>query len=292
MPLRQRKEVQEMPRHLVLIALFGIAVQAADEPIWKEIGLESTAPANQPDYRLTAWKFRDATSALAGLGELVSASKDRVERVGNYVVVCQGNCPKDLAPLAAGHRDGSVAAFYSYLPVRSLVPRSERYVVGPVGLNRNLPQIPESTAAFQFGTEAAAARYRTSKGERTLAIFSFLTPQMARQQFPDFRKIPGSVVKRSGPMIAIVLDSDEKSAAPLLKDIEYQASLSWDQQPPLVILPQTAAQIVLAGLKLAGVVIGFCLLSGLAYGAFRLLRRAFGYTSADDSMILLGLMDK
>ena len=39
----------------------------------------------------------------------------------------------------------------------------------------------------------------------TLAIFNYPTHQMAMQQIAEFEKLPGAVVKRSGPMIAVVL---------------------------------------------------------------------------------------
>ena len=268
--------------------LFLCFVQAQDQPIWKEIGLQSTETKGQ----ITTWKFQDSTAALAGLGEVLATTPDRVERIGNYVVACHGKCPKDLAQFAPGHRDKAIAPFYSYLPIATRVPRSERYILGSQGLQRNLPQVAEPSAAFQFSTEAAAARYRTPQGERTVAIFSYITPALARQHFPEFQKIPNATAKRSGPMIAVVFDADEISAARLLKDVEYQAAGTWDEQPPLVILPLTAVQIVLAGLKLAGVIILFCFFSGLAYAAFRLIRQSFGYKTADDSVLVLGLSDK
>ena len=53
---------------------------------------------------------------------------------------------------------------------------------------------------------------------------------MARQQLAEFQKIQGAAVKRSGPMVGVVLNApDPKAADSLLQDIEYQASISWDQ---------------------------------------------------------------
>jgi hypothetical protein len=50
--------------------------------------------------------------------------------------------------------------------------------------------------------------------------------------------------------------------------------------------------MVLGILALAGIVLGFCLLSGLAFGAFRVMARRFGYSDAGTAMTTLHLGDK
>ena len=261
---------------------------AAPDPLLDELGLQSSQTTDRGGYKVTAWKFKDTTGAYAAALSMRGAKQS-----GNYVLTCEGKCPHDFSVPLANVSGTPLPVLRTYLPERGQIPGSERYVVGPVSLAQSSPQILADTAAFQFGTEAALARYRSGKNEATLAIFYYLTPQMARQQFPEFRKLAGAVAKRSGPMIGVVLNApDEKSADALLKDIEYQASMSWDQQPPLIIRPQTAAQIVLGGFELAGFILMFCLLSGLAYGGYRVLRRKFGPINADDSLTVLGLGGK
>ena len=64
--------------------------------------------------------------------------------------------------------------------------------------------------------------------------------------------------------------------------------MSWDEQPPLVIRPQTAAQIVLGGFELAGIILVFCLVSGLAYGGYtNLARNALAFKLLAGVMIVL-----
>jgi len=70
------------------------------------------------------------------------------------------------------------------------------------------------------------------------------------------------------------------------------ADLLDDQPLPLIIRPQTAAQMVLGIFELAGIVLGFCLISGLAFAAFRILSRRFGYSDAGPAMTTLHLGDK
>jgi hypothetical protein len=118
--------------------------------------------------------------------------------------------------------------------------------------------------------------------------------QMARQQAAVLEKLPDAAVKRTGPLVALVLvPGGQAAAAQLLGQIDYKATISSDdQQIPLVIRPQTAAQMVLGILALAGIVLGFCLLSGIAFGAFRVVSRRFGYSDAGTAMTTLHLSDK
>ncbi len=221
--------------------------------------------------------------------------------MGNYLITCSGRCPKDLASLAEGlprisHQPMPILK--DYMPSKNMVAGSERYIMGPVGLHANLPRISQSAVALQFGTEGMAARYRASKGELTLAIFSYPTPQIARQQAGAFEGISRASVKRTGPLVAVALPAEGASQADtgdvqkLLSEVNYQASISMNEPLPLIITPQTAAQMVLGILKLAGIVLGFCLVSGLAFAALRLVARRFGYSDAGTAMTTLHLGGK
>lgn len=147
--------------------------------------------------------------------------------------------------------------------------------------------------AFQFGTEGQIAHYRGPKGDETLAIFSYPTPQIARQQAAEFQKVPGAVVKRGGPIIGVVPGTqDHASADPLLSRVNYQASIMLDERPPIVVKPQSVGKMMVAIFTLTGIVLGFCVLSGLAFGGFRMLRQRLGPKDAQEAMILLHLSDK
>ena len=138
------------------------------------------------------------------------------------------------------------------------------------------------------------AHYRTSAGPVTLAIFSFPTPSMARQQLPEFQKIAGATVKRTGPFVAIGLGS-ASAAEKLLQSVNYQGIVAENERPPvkpLELKPETAGQMVLAVFSLAGLLLGFCLLSGLAVGGTLRLARRFGYSAAEGSLITLHLEGK
>jgi hypothetical protein len=176
----------------------------------------------------------------------------------------------------------------TYLPPDGLVPGSERYIVGPVGLARFDPRIPPSVAAFRYGTEAQSGVFRNPKGDVTLTIFSYPTPQAAMQQAAEFEKLPGAMVKRSGPLIAMVLaPPDPDFAEQLLAGIRYQAVVTRDEYVPT--RRDNIGVVILNIFVLIGILLAFSLVSGLAFGGFRAwLRRGKGGVEAD-SMITLHL---
>ena len=262
-----------------------------------EYGREAAEEADYGVFKVTGIRFKDSTGAYAASLEM----HDRPIQVGNYLITCSGRCPKNLAALADALPRIShlpVSVLKSYLPAKNMVPKSEHYIMGPIGLHSDLPQVSESAVALQFGAEGAVARYRVGKGEATLAIFSYPTLEMARQQAPAYEKIPGVVVKRTGALVALVAPLtlgqavDANDAQKLLSQVNYQASFSWNEPLPIVVKPQTAAQMVLGIITLAGIVLGFCLASGLAFGAIRVVARRFGYSGADESMTTLHLGGK
>jgi len=265
----------------------------SDEIQTQEYGLEESEEANYGQFQVTASRYKDATGAYAA--SLVAAGHPIQN--GNYVVSCSGNCPKNLAALAESlpkNNHSALPTLRNYLPAKNLIARSERYILGPVGLKSAAPQIPDSVVAFQFSPEGDIARYREPGGDLTLAAFSYPTMEMARQQAAAMEKLPGAVVKRSGPLVALALAPGNQAAADrLLAQINYQAVLSSDdQQIPLVLKPQSAAQMILAIIALAGIVLGFCLLSGLLFGAIRVAARKFGYSDAGSPYTMLHLSDK
>jgi hypothetical protein len=265
----------------------------SDEIQTQDYGFEESEEANYGQFQVTASRYKDATGAYAA--SLAAAGHPL--QTGNYLISCSGACPKNLAALAEALpqiNHSALPTLRNYLPAKNIVPHTERYVLGPLGLKAVAPQIPESAVAFQFAPEGEIARYREPGGEVTLAVFSYPTMEMARQQAAAMEKIPSAFVKRSGPLVALALAPANRAEADrLLAQINYQAVLSSDdQQLPLVLKPQTAAQMILAIIALAGIVLGFCLFSGLLFGALRVAARRFGYSDAGTPYTRLHLSDK
>jgi hypothetical protein len=267
----------------------------ADRSLWDEYGLVSATEGDYGVFQATAYKFQDGTDAFAA-GLLMAASNPASVVAGNYVITCRGRCPasQELAqtPLP-GRRHGEIPLVWAYLPSKGLVAHSERYALGPVGLKQFAPQIPASAAAFQFGTEVTTGLYRTPKGEEQLVLLSFPISQMARRQAVELRKLPGAAIKQSGPLIAIVPNPQDPAAVErLLSEINYQAQVNRDEVPPPKVTAQGVANMVLTILKLAGLLILFCLFAGLGFAGLKVLRKRLGYESAGEAMIVLHLVDR
>ena len=94
------------------------------------------------------------------------------------------------------------------------MPNSERYITGPNSLQKFHPGISPSVAAFHYGAEAQLGVFRSAKGDITMSIFNYPTPQIAMAKENDFRNLPGGpVVKRTGPLVAVVLAPPDPDAA-------------------------------------------------------------------------------
>src|SRR5262249_46646532 len=203
-------------------------------------------------FTALAYRLQDSTAALGAyewqrpadskpsqLGKQVAeAPTQTILAHGNYLLVFQGYTPK-IPELEALFQtfpkldQSSLPALIEYLPHENLVPNSERYVIGPVGLKDFDPAIPASAAAFHLGSEAQIASFKAPGGEMKLAIFNYPTPNIARERLAEMQKLPGALAKRSGPLVAVILSPPSANDAEwLLSLVKYQATISWDQYVP------------------------------------------------------------
>ena len=281
------------PEHLGAYDRKSAQPAAAPDIAPEENGFVAAEQADYGQFQVTAAQYSDPTGAFAAALERPATPL----QVGNYVISCVGACPKDLAKLADSALPrisrAALPILPHYLPAKDRVAHSERYVLGPIGLKSIAPAIPESLAAFQFSPEAAIASYHTRKGDQLLAVLSYPTPQIARDQAAAFEKASIGLVKRTGPFVAVIpAPPDPDAAQKLLAAINYQASVSYNEPIPIGVKPQHVGQMILAIIELTGLVVGFCVLSGVAFGAYRILARRFGHSGAGDAIILLDLRDK
>lgn len=283
--------------------------------IWEEYGFEEAEQAGYTAadgaFTATAWRLADSTGAMGAfqwqqpagahpsdLGKLAVESPGTVLLAfGNYLFRFDGRRPeiRELAYLfdvLPRLDQSSLPALSDYLPARNLAPNSERYVLGPATLEAFEPRIPPAVAAFHYGTEAQLGRFQTGAGQMSLAIFSYPTPQIARERIVEFQKLPGAVAKRTGPIIAVILSPpDDNEAQKLLSQIRYKASLTWSEYTENK--RENVVDLVLVALKLTGVVLLFCLVSSLAFAGLRqLTQKVFGHAGADEPMITLHLSDR
>jgi len=340
MPLRERKEVQEMSRSIAPLLLLvptlataaiwpgqlgpfqrvsaQPATAASDQAIWNEYGLSESETAkykgNGQTFTATAWRLQDPTGALGVFDWLRPADSkpSAIARLaaetatgsiivhGNYVLRFDGYRPATdmLTTLVEGLKqvdDSPLPALPGYLPSQGLVPNSERYIEGPAALQKFDPGIPPSTAAFHLSAEAQVGSFRGvpsgPAGDIKLAIFSYPTPQIARQQTAQFERIAGAMVKRSGPLVAVILAPPNPDAAErLLSLVRYQADITLNER--VNTRRDNIGNLVINAFILIGILLCFSIVGGLAVGGVRAFLRSGGRGEAADGMILLHLEDR
>jgi len=284
------------------------AAPVPDAKVWTEYGLQEsetasyTDPATAAKFSVDAYRFSDSTGAFAawigirprdakkfdvdGLG--METPTQQFITVGNLLLIFHGFKPdkEQLGHifLTAPHYSNSpLPTLPRYLPA-SPISNSERYILGPESLAKYAPGIPPSTAAFHFDSEAEAANY----GKTTVVVFNFPAIEMAQKQYPMFEAIPGAVAKRTGPLVAVALHpSSPDEAERLLAQVKYQAEITMAEKPPT--LKDNPANLFLHIMILSGVLIGFCVLSGLAFGGFKYVWKRSRPASETDEMISLHL---
>ena len=338
MPLRERKEIQEMLRSLkigagglaLMIAAHGAifpdqigdfqkgspkTISVPDQALLDEFGLTATEQAEYTaagkHFTATAWRFRDSTGAMAMFefrrppgavpGTITKLSVQTSDGVifeyGNYVFQITGNVPvaEQFAQIYASLpklEQSPLPALMTDLPLAGLVPNSERYVVGPVSLDRFEPGVAPSIAAFHLGSEAIVGKYQTAKGLLTLAIFNYPTPGMARDRYQNFQNIPGAMAKRAGSLVAVTIQPpDEDAAERILSQVKQETNITWNEKVPVNEV-KGAARFILDVFAFAGVLILICLLAGLGYAGVRLLNRKTNRGDDPDAMITLHLGNK
>lgn len=284
-------------------------VQVQDKDLWDEYGLEAAESAQYAGagktLNGTMYRLKDPTGGLAVFQMLrpAGAKKSKATDVsvdlpngglmallGNYVVVFDGK-PSELQLKQFYFNlprvdQSSLPALY--LPPKGLVPNSERYVAGPVSLAKFAPQFSPSLVSFSLGAEGQIARYN---GDMQLAVFTYPTPQIARQKLDEFLKIPNSRAKRASHMVAVI--SDPKSADDaerLLAFINYEPNVTIHDTG--VVKRENPGDLILGSVLLAAALGVLSIIFGVFFGGFRVMLGRFGFKSPSDSFTALEIDKK
>ena len=281
-----------------------------DQKLWQEYGLQDSETAayaaNGQKYTISAYRFNDAVGVLGAFDQVRSPdfkpvdvtgrgaanASDEVVAVGNYLFIFKGYKPKPeelnhLVGTAPKYAQSPIPTLPSHLPP-GFQPNSERYISGPESLNRFAPQISPSTAAFHFNAEAVLARYGKPGKETTLVVFNYPTMEMARDRIPHFQQIGGTVVKLSGPLVALTLNgANPDDAERLLSQVKFQAEVTLPEHVPTK--RDNPGNFFLNVIYLCLILAAFCVVSGLVVGGLLILFRRAGASGEGDAMISLHL---
>lgn len=282
-----------------------IAVQ--DKDLWDEYGLEAAESAQYAGagktLNGTLYRLKDPTGGLAVFQWLRPANSTPSKAtdvsvnlpngglmalLGNYVVQFDGK-PTELQLKQLYYnlpRVDQSSLPVKHLPAKNLITNSERYVVGPVSLQKFDPDISPATAAFSLGAEAEIGRYKTPQGEMQVAIFAYPTPQIARQRMDEFLKIPNARAKRTSHLVAVITDPKSADEAErLLSQINYEPNLTVHENPNKKT--ENAGDMLLAICILAAALGGLSIVFGLMLGGFRVMLGRFGISPGGDTFTSL-----
>lgn len=283
----------------------------ADRPIWDEYGLKDyetvTYTNGDSSFTATAYQLQDTTGSLAAFdwqrpdhslpskvaAMAVETPKSLLLVHGNYLLEFNGYKPTqpELDAVAANLKlvdQTPLPTLPGYMPDSDRVPNSERYILGPASLQKFVPAIPPSVAAFRLGAEAEYTVFHSPKGDVAMAIFDYPTPQIAMQRIQEFEKLQGAMAKRSGPLVSVSLaPADPDLAERLLSQVRFLADVTMQEHIPT--LKDNIGNLVINIFILIGILLAFITVAGLSVGAWRVWLRRGGRNPDADTVISLHL---
>ena len=188
-----------------------------------------------------------------------------------------------------GGNTANLPTFIEFMPRRDYVANTQKYVMGPVALDKLNSPVPAALVDFGASPEVSLAHYTTPSGEATLMLISYPTPQLAAdhlrkidaahqlaQPQAGISEVTGSGTffdKRTGPIVAIatggISDSDAKS---LLNRVNYEASVTWNT-PSETTEVRDLYKLILNIVVLCAILAGLAIIAGVAFGGFRILMK-------------------
>jgi len=174
-------------------------------------------------------------------------------------------------PRSAG-TSTNLPALMGYLPTQST---SVKYVVGPLGLEKNGAPLPAQYVDFSRGAEVVLGNSKVSGETAALMLVSYPTPQIAAAQLKQVESaqqahsLQGSIfARRTGPIMVLVSGNLSKGdAESLLSSVNYDADVTWNERTPT--RRDNAANLIVGVILLAAIVCGLSVLAGVAFGGFR-----------------------
>jgi len=167
-----------------------------------------------------------------------------------------------------GRLHADMARLPAALPIRGLVPKSERYLLGLEAARRVLPDFRTELIGFAQGAEVQVGEYAAGQARATVLAITYPTPQIARARFGAMESFLGinqergaeSIYgRRSGSIVILVLRSGSATTAKRLMDqFQITASVSWNEPyPGAKSFTLQVMELVLANLLLSFFIAGF-----------------------------------
>jgi len=188
----------------------------------------------------------------------------------------------------------------AHLPSQDLREDSVEFYYGGNGLalNREFPEPLVPLMGLEDHIEIGFGRYRP--GDTPLFLIAYPTPALAEKYSVKIQDSlasyfgPGVYLKKSGPLIGLVIGSSETEASRLLSRLNYKATIKWIEEKPegdqeTRTFLQTVTRAILGTLAFLLVTGGI----GIGVGYFRYLYiRSHPEWGKKDEMIRLKLDER
>ncbi|HTV08724.1 MAG TPA: DUF6599 family protein [Candidatus Aquilonibacter sp.] len=172
----------------------------------------------------------------------------------------------------------------SFVPDENLVPSGLRYALGPATYAAEGGVLPANSLGWDKSAEAVTASYRERKGNETLTLLIYPTPQIAeaferrlstgvKQLGPNFAN---ARVRRENELVMLASGALPGSDAQTMLDkvhMKQEVTIDRDMPPVFHVEVQKTISLLTSIAVLAGVLMGAAVLLGLFLGGGRALIR-------------------
>jgi hypothetical protein len=186
---------------------------------------------------------------------------------------------------------GKLPQLLGHLPKTAHQKDIAKYIMGPVTLDRVGSPLPTPLVDFKAGAEVVIGKYSAQAGDATLMLIEYPTMQIAAEKVKQIEALRQPVGQQAGtaPMVDVAPFFDKRTgpivviaAGPLslgevkalLGSISYDAEVTWNENT-YATKKDNLANLLFNVIVLCGILIGFALLGGLAFGGFRVLMKRY-----------------
>jgi hypothetical protein len=290
-------------------------IAGADAPFLREYGFQAV---EQRDYsrggdtlHVTLYSMADPTAAYGAftyvrppdmrsstLARYAALAPDRaLVVVGNFLLDVKGKriphradddltgLVKSVKPKADQRAFPTIA---DHLPAEGLIPGSERYILGPLALDKFAPLASGDWVGFGDSAEAIEATYRKGAQEATLLVIDYPTQQLAASHFTKIAPLvtddssanpsaahPTITAQRNAGLVSIAFTSQRGTfAKTLLGQVIYGHDVVWNEPAPLPNEKPWPVYVIgaFAG---TGLILVYTIISGLGFAVFRVAVNTF-----------------
>jgi hypothetical protein len=238
--------------------------------------------AGMPDAAVTKFSAESSGRALIVVGNfLLDVTGERLSQDSNDL--------KDLAATLAAKADKRpYPSIDAHMPTEGIVPGSERYVLGPLALQKLVPGVGNGDwLGLTDGAEAMLARYRKNGRELSLLLAQYPTQRMAAARFQEIAPLldasrnnsasPMRVAasRRDSDIIAVAFGPNTGGYADaLLGQVAFGHYVTWNE-PAFKAKDLSWPTYIVGAFVGTGAIMMIAIATGLGFGLIRVLVKIF-----------------